>query len=287
MSRTIAAYLSPEEQAQAMERLYLLLGDQVKSYQASGHMRASSSVPAELAQELLRSIGCTLDLVGGISQWKNLREGLAAGQSLLHKRLEAAKQQLLLVEATLPLWQEECRSEALLRLRSFLRSYDPLHLAHVEPELGCFPLVTPINDAPSGIDHALQMLRQLWYENQIMAAFPADALEKFQNVFCQFDRGLSENQCQQLLVNATGKILLSGRPDRLTFLHWEREALTAQLSDADPGPKPQLMHALEQLTEHLHLPDPNASRHVQRSLTAFLPRITAALRSGDLTAIFL
>ena len=141
MSHEVNAYPSPEEQALVMEQLYRILAHQVKSYQASGRMRASSSIRTELAQELLGSVLCTLEQAGGILAWKDLQAGLNAGRKRLREQWNAASKKLLLVESSLPGWAEECRMEVLQQLRHFLQSYDLLHLAHLKADTGCFPLV--------------------------------------------------------------------------------------------------------------------------------------------------
>ena len=45
--------LTPEQQNRLSRDLYILLEKQVKSYHKSRHMGENSSVPAEIAQELL------------------------------------------------------------------------------------------------------------------------------------------------------------------------------------------------------------------------------------------
>ncbi len=280
-------YISEKDQGNKLTQLYNLLSQQVNSYQKAGHMRSGSSVPSELAQELLRSVCCTLDLAGGVGKWQDLRQGMQAGQALLKEKQIRAKQQFLLVETTLPEWIEECRADAIQALRVFLGSYDPVHLAHICPETGCYPIMTPIADAPSGIDSAAQILDQLWWENQIMGAFSENAFHDFQNVFCQFDRGLSENQCQQLLIQGVGKLLLGESLDRLTFLSWEREALCSQLSANGSAPKEQLVFAAKELTAFINLSGPKAVRYAQQAAVSFLPRLTVALQSNDVSTIFL
>ena len=58
--------LSPEEQQKTMGPMYLLMARQVQSYHKHRHMGNNSSVPVELAQELMESITYTINLVGGM-----------------------------------------------------------------------------------------------------------------------------------------------------------------------------------------------------------------------------
>jgi len=48
--------LSQEEQQRVMNQMYLLMAKQVQSYHKHRHMGNNSSVPVELAQELMESI---------------------------------------------------------------------------------------------------------------------------------------------------------------------------------------------------------------------------------------
>ena len=94
--------LSPEEQRQLMGQMYLLLGKQVKSYHKQRHMGENSSVPIELAQELMESIEYTMNLVGGVYAHPNVEEALHLGQELLKSKVEKAKSMLGLVSSTAP-----------------------------------------------------------------------------------------------------------------------------------------------------------------------------------------
>ena len=79
--------LSPEEQQKIMEQMYLLMGKQVQSYHKYRHMGNNSSVPLELAQELMESIEYTIGLVGGMYAHRNIGEALLLGQEILESRL--------------------------------------------------------------------------------------------------------------------------------------------------------------------------------------------------------
>ena len=89
--------LSPEEQQIIMEQMYLLMGKQVQSYHKHRHMGNNSSVPVELAQELMESIEYTIGLVGGVYAHRNIEETLVLGQEILESRLSKAKSMLVLL----------------------------------------------------------------------------------------------------------------------------------------------------------------------------------------------
>lgn len=75
---------SPEEQQQFMRGVYLLLGKQVTRYQKHRRMGESSSIPTELAEELLSSIVYTLELTGFAHD--DPERALTIGQNILEQR---------------------------------------------------------------------------------------------------------------------------------------------------------------------------------------------------------
>ena len=205
--------LSPEEQQRIMEQMYLLMGKQVQSYHKHRHMGNNSSVPVELAQELMESIEYTIGLIGGVYAHRNIGEALVLGQEVLESKLSKAKSMLELVNGTAPQWQTECRWEALRYLRHYLEQYDYLHLAHKGPDDLFYPILISPPEGIKGIDSCLFYLTILWIENQIMAGVPEDSLEQF------WDRlpAATLNQCEHLLINGIGKALLRTGIDPLVF----------------------------------------------------------------------
>lgn len=280
--------LNQEEQKARMDQLFLLMGAQVKSYHKQHHMGESTSVSVELAQELLESMLYTLDQAGSVAGNPNISAGLERGQKILEEKLSQGQQLFRLVEATAPAWQGECRWDAVQTLGRYLHSYDWKHLAHKLPEGICYPLVTAVPERLKGIDHALLFLRMLWIENQIMDAFPEAEQERLWSVFCQNDRGLTENQCEQLLINAIGKVTVSGEVGTLVFTGKEWEALQALFSRLSGGMmEAALRKAASDITVLLKLQDPNAIFYVRQVVPNLLPRLAAAVSSNNLAAIFM
>lgn len=272
--------LSPEEQQKIMEQMYLLMAKQVQSYHKHRHMGNNSSVPIELAQDLMESITYTINLVGGVYTNRNIEEALKLGQEILESRLTKAKSMLELVNATAPQWQTECRWEALRYLRHYLEQYDHLHLAHKGPDDLFYPILISPPEGIQGIDSCLFYLNILWIENQIMAGIPDDALEEF------WDRlpvG-TLNQCEHLLINGIGKALLGTCIDPLIFEPEEHMQLIVSLMRAT---EKKLKNAAEHLCQWLNLRDDNACMYVK----AVIPQLTMwkgdNLRNGNMDNIFL
>ena len=272
--------LSPEEQQKIMGQMYLLMGKQVQSYHKHRHMGKNSSVPIELAQDLMESITYTINLVGGVYTNRNIEEALKLGQEILESRLTKAKSMLELVNATAPQWQTECRWEALRYLRHYLEQYDHLHLAHKGPDDLFYPILISPPEGIRGIDSCIFYLNILWIENQIMAGVPDDALEQF------WDRlpAATLNQCEHLLINGIGKALLGTGIDPLGFETEEHMQLIVALMRAT---EEGLREAAKLLCQWLNLNDENAKMYVQAVIPQLSMWIGDNIRSGNVEKLFI
>ena len=272
--------LSPEEQQRLMSQMYLLMAKQVKSYHKMRHMGENSSVPVELAQELMESIEYTIGLVGGLFAHPNVEEALRLGQEILQSKVEKAKVLLDLVTATAPAWQTECRWEALRYLGHYLEQYDHLHLAHRGPEGLFYPILISPPEGIQGIDSCLFYLNILWIENQIMAGIPDEALDQF------WDRlpTATLNQCEQLLINGIGKALLGSGLDPLTFEPEEHLQIVYAMMTAT---EEKLRTAAMLLCHWLDLKDENAKKYVQAVFPQLNMWIGDNIRSGNVENLFI
>ena len=272
--------LSPEEQQKIMGQMYLLMAKQVQSYHKHRHMGNNSSVPVELAQELMESITYTINLVGGVYTNINIEEALLLGQEILESRLTKAESMLELVNATAPQWQTECRWEALRYLRHYLEHYDHLHLAHKGPDDLFYPILISPPEGIQGIDSCIFYLNILWIENQIMAGVPDDALDQF------WDRlpTATLNQCEYLLINALGKALLDSGLDPLTFEPEERMHIVCAMMTTS---EEKLQSAAKLLCRWLCLKDENAKMYVQAVIPQLSTWIGDNVRSGSVENLFI
>ena len=272
--------LSPEEQQRLMGQVYLLTAKQMKSYHKHYHMGDNSSVPVELAQDLMESIEYTINQVGGIYAHPDVEEALRLGQGILENKLNQARTMLELVTATAPNWQTECRWDALCYLRRYLDQYDHLHLAHKGPDDLFYPiLISPLEDI-QGIDSGLFYLNILWIENQIMAGVTDDALDRF------WDRlpAATLNQCEYLLINGIGKALLGSGIAPLTFDTEEQmQIIFAMLTATEE----KLRSAAKRLCDWLDIKDENAKMYVQAVIPQLSMWIGDNVRSRNVDMLFL
>lgn len=272
--------LSPEQQQKIMGQMYLLMDKQVQSYHKHRHMGNSSSIPVELAQNLMESIEFTVNQVGGVFAHPNVEEALILGQEILDGKVSSAKSMLDLVNGTAPHWQTECRWEALRYLHHYLDQYDHQHLAHKGPDDLFYPILISPPEGVQGIDCCLFYLNILWFENQIMAGVPDDTLDQFWDLL----PAATLNQCESLLINGIGKALIGSGIDPLVFEPDEHIQLIAAMIKAH---KDTLHSAAELLCQWLNLKDANARRYV----SAIIPRLTmwigGNLNHGNIGNVFI
>ncbi len=271
--------LSPEEQQRLMSQMYLLMEKQVKSYHKHHHMGENSSVPVELAQELMESIEYTINQAGGVYAHGNIEEALILGQEILESKLSKAKSMLELVNGTVPQWQTECRWEALSYLRYYLEHYDHLHLAHRGPDDLFYPILISPPESIRGIDSCLFYLNIMWIENQIMAGVPDEALEQL------WDRlpAATLNQCGHLLINGLSRALLGSGLDPLTFEPEEQLQIVCAMMTAT---EEKMQTAAKHLCRWLDLKDENAKTYVQAVIPQLSMWIGDNVRGGNLENIF-
>lgn len=275
MNQSLTPVLTPRQQAE----LHALLAGQVKSYHKHYHMGDNTSVPTEVARELLHSVWYTLDLGSGDS----LKERLASGQAVLESRLEEARRLHALVAASAPEYANQCHWETMASLDRYLRRYDHRHFAHRVPEELDYPLLVPVPEELQGLDQARYILNCLWLENQILCAFPEGAVSALYGSLPPDYWEAPQNLCEQPLINALGRLLLGKGPDSLLLSDWDREALPRLLGD---DPAPRLLAAGDGLRAALDLA-PAAADYARAVITGLLPRLRAALPHGDLSYIFL
>lgn len=280
MSQLPVGPLSPEQQQRIMGQVYMLMAKQIKSFHKHHHIGENSSVPVELAQDLMESIEYTMNQVGGVYAYPDVEEALTLGQGILENKLHQARALLDLVTGTAPCWQTECRWDAISYLRRYLDQYDFRHLAHKGPDDLFYPILIVPPEGIRGIDSGLFYLNILWIENQIMAGVPDDTLDQF------WDRISADvlNQCEHLLINGIGKALLGAGLDPLTFEPEEKMQIAFTMLNAT---EEKLRSAAEHLCHWLDLKEENSRMYVQAVIPQLSIWIGDNVRLGNVDKLFI
>lgn len=280
MSQLPASPPSPEQQQRIMGQVYMLMAKQIKSFHRHHRMGENSSVPVELAQEMMESIEYTINQAGGAYAYPEMEEGLKIGQGILENKLHQARSLLELVIGTEPDWQTECRWDAICCLRRYLDQYDFRHLAHKGPNDLFYPILIAPPEGIQGIDSCLFYLNILWIENQIMAGVSEDALEQF----WQRLPADALNQCEHLLINGVGKALLGAGLEPLTFEPEERMQIAFTLRNAT---EEKLRSAAKLLCRWLELSNEHACMYVEAVIPQFRMWIGENGQHGIVEGLFI
>lgn len=273
--------LTPEQQKRLSIELYAVLGKQVKGYHAHYHMGENSSVPTEVARELMESVQFTLEAVGGYRPGESLEDQLARGQAVLERELADTRELYRVVCATAPEFHSRSHWEALNCLGKYLQSYDFRHFAHRSPPEPDYPLLIPLPEPLKGIPRAKGYLHCLWLENQIFDSMPG-AVQLLDTAPPGY-WDAPQNLCEQPLWNAMGKAILGLPLKPLQLPVGEYKRLAAKLEEGSL--RERLTQAMDGVCDELGLA-PALRDYARAAVGSLYPRLKAALPYGNIHYLF-
>lgn len=273
----------------ATQKLYDLLSARVARYTMGDH----SSIPSELAAELLRSVVFTL------------KAGGCTGQAIATADLDAAFCRGLqwIVEKkarTRRLWERVCieapdfgniaMRDTLQSIGGFFDRYDPDFFAHSIPCDIDYQLCRPVLAQAQGVVFIDAYLGRLARENAMLRRFAHGAVERLLAAdgpdYCE----RINNLCEPVVINLLGWTLLGLEPDAQELLlgQSQQDALFDMLA---PLSKDALSAALagaaKRLCAQMGIRDPIWRADVAWMAGELAPRIMAARESQKYSRIFL
>ena len=211
MDKALTRPFTASQAATVETRLWGLLQRQVQHYT----MTESSSVPIEVAQELLKGVN---DLIGqGLYGEKDPQEQLLRGDldQVIQRGLERVNQQ---VQEGLKLYQYVCAHppvvtnrayrETAANILAFFHTYQPQFMPHM---IGCtidYQLFLPVREGVEGIRFLNGYLTHLAAENRLLNCFDRGAVECVLNAASPDYEDLLLNLYQPVFQNALGRCLL-------------------------------------------------------------------------------
>ena len=288
MEQLMNGPLTAAEQAEVRGRLYALLTEQARRYT----LGESTSVPVELAEELLMSLCLTLGLSPEDPQ--RARELLALDWN---RELERGREELRdCAERGKRLWETACvqvfaeDSVALAdTLRSFGRywqQYDLRYFAHHVPGDVDYPLFVPAPEDRMGPVYAERWLGQLLLEQRFLNRLGVSWCRRVLRAAAGPEyRWVPMNLFAPPASAAIGRLLLDLPPEPLEPGDGSRLARRlAALSQSERRQRLEL--AGEALCRWLGLTLPPERALIRRLTADIAPRLEAALPAGDLTGVF-
>ena len=285
MTAPLSAPQTGEEQSQILSRLAPLLKTQAEKYLAGD----STSLPAETAEALLRSLVYTLRFaleMEGLPErallTAELPPLLLRGQTALAVRVEETHALWSRVCLTAPPLENVCYRDTLTELGRFFRRYDLRYFAHRVPCAIDYPLCIPVSESLEGVSYVGEWLRRLALENWLLSRFPAENTTSALARCCPDYREMPLNLCEPVLTDALGLAALDGDIFSLTFSAEDRARLNNILQRpgaADVAAERMLAQLAPCLT--------GAAAYVTAFVSALRPRISTALETGGLDGVFI
>ncbi len=286
--------LSSQDLIAAERILWQLLAHRTECYTAGN----STSVPVELAQDLLQSICLILEI--DPENWNLHPQSVRA---LLQKSSEELWQEGVhkveqKVEYGKKLWHAACLTavkipnlsycDTLKSIGFFWKKYHYLFFAHQIPCDIDYQLCLPVNETLRGIDYVNEYLHHILLENELINQFLVPDVIDLLGHFCQDYRGLLINLYEPVATNAIGLTLVRENPMQLNISEHERQQIAQLLSNLCPSEQEKaLCGAADTLSASLGLKISNAPQYLRQTAVNLLPRIRVALLHHSLDGIFL
>lgn len=278
--RPLPASLPPEPEQATQAELFALLARQTVLYTAGD----SSSVPVEVAEELMRSIVFTLSLGGNAG---GAAARLAAGQHALALLMEDCDRLLRGLAAAPPPRTNQAYRDTLASMTGYRKRYDRLFFAHVVPADIDYPLAWAVEEQVQGICYLKEYLRRMALENRLLRLFGAAETEALLAGCGPDPDAMSLNLYEPVAAAALALTLLHEDPAPLHVTDEGRAALLRRFTAYDGG---ALNHALaaaaDTLADRCALNEPDDRAYLRRAALALAPRINAALSAGRLDGVF-
>lgn len=255
--------------------LYPLLERQVRLYT----MGDSSSLPAETARSLLRSIVFTIQAGGDDDQTPAAL--FAAGQRALWQRCEEGKALLAAARRTDPGFGSIAHRDTLDAIADFFRVYDLRFFAHEIPCMIDYPLCLPAPESLEGIAFIGEYLRRLLLEDRFCGLFPLPAALRVLRRFQQEYRELVLNLFEPVFCCALGLATQSRGAAALTMSVADARALHRRFHPWDgEAARAELRRAVGRLCIELRLWDTAMRAYLFEAAGTLLPILERATQEG-------
>lgn len=256
-------------------------------------MGDSTSLPADVAAELLRSICFVL----GIDPDERV-----VPEYLLRVDLEREFRRRLAdierkVGAAERLWSDVCVAmppipnialrDTLSGIRDFFKRYDFRSMAHDIPCSIDYPLCHPVETSILGVEYIAEYLRRLMLEARFLRLFEIAACAHVLGSASADYIELLVNLYEPVALNAIGLALIGEEPARLVIGDEERQAIAARLGPLAHTARERVLHeAASAACEALGIFDEDERQYLAAVVHDLLPRTEIGLAHGSLRGVF-
>lgn len=283
--------ISDEEKEIIQIKLWELLGKVTERYT----MGDSSSVPIEIAEELLKSICFLLKKEMKKSQvkiellesedlqeiwknsWKTIEEDIREGKALLEE----------VIKTSVGI-ENISYNDTVMKIGKGLKSYDFRFLAHEIPCSIDYQLSNPVSEELQGIDFINEYLKRLLFENNFCNNFDKEKIIKVLKSYCEDYEGLLINIFEPVLTNVIGLHILEANIFDLEITNYEREILLDIFKEMTIEEiQKKLIECCNNVCKDLKINKGYEIEYIRATALNLLPRIEEGIKNNNLENIFL
>jgi len=283
--------ISEEDKMLIEFKIWNLLGKHTERYT----MGDSTSVPIEIAEELLNSICFSLGLelrelmnAKEVLMEEDISDLLKASWSKIASLMERGKKLLEAVRKSSSNIENISYKDTINEIDKFFNKYDYRFFAH---KIDCsidYQLSNPISEKLQGIEYINEYLKTLLIENEFCICFDKDNISYILNSYCSNYKELLINIFEPILTNAIGLDILGRDILTLAISALQRETLLGifrNLSETEILVK--LESSAKSVCDILGIVDNEKIEYIQKTALNIYPRIEVGLSTGNIDNIFL
>lgn len=258
-------------------------------------MGDSTSVPIEVAEELLNSICFSIELeLRGLNKQKEVLLGedisdlLKASWSKIDSMIEVGKKLVEEVKENSPHIENISYNDTLKDIEEFFKKYDYRFFAH---KIDCsidYQLSNPVSEKLQGIEYINEYLKSLLIENEFCKHFDKDNVICILNSYCLDYKGLLINIFEPILTNAVGLYILGADILSLEISAMQREILLRTFRNLSKAEiLDNLRNSAKRVCDILGIADNEKIEYIQKTAIDIYPRIEIGLSTGNINNVFL
>lgn len=282
---------SSEDKEMIQIKLWTLLGKVTQRYT----MNDSSSVPIEVAEELLKSICFLLNKSMEDSKskikllkdeeleevWKNSWKGV-------EKDIAKSKDLLEMVINTSICIENISYDDTVLEIARGLKFYDYRFLAHEVPCSIDYQLSNPVSEKLQGIDFINEYLKRLLFENEFCSNFDKAKIIELLKSYCEDYKELLINIFEPVFTNIIGLEVLGSDIYKIEIEDVERKVLLFIFNKMDKSEiKKEIITACNSICNKLKISKEDEIKYMKETALNLLPRIEVGIKNNSLENIFL
>lgn len=283
--------ISNEDKELMTIKIWTLLGKVTERYT----MGDSSSVPIEVAEELLKSITFLLkkemknrNIKVDLFECENLEGVWKDSWITIEKDIEIGKHLLEEVIKTSTGIENISYEDTIMEFGKGLKIYDYRFLAHEVPCSIDYQLSNPVDEDMQGIDFINEYLTRLLFENKFNNNFEKEKIIEILKSYCRDYKGLLINIFEPVLTNVIGLELLDADIFELEMKSYEREMLLYTFKKMNIEEiKEDIIKAANNICNKLKIVRDYEINYVRVTALNLLPRIKEGIKNNNIENIFL